>query len=240
MKKQTMLLIPEKADIELEQIFATWTAQGGIIKRLGKYWVKDEEIAQSNIVIYGNQTFSLVLEQLYGVKLISPDDTLIARLDKKWTKREIKIAKLIDLQENEFPVFVKPVIPKLFIAGVFQSLSDFQSSTKGLDAKEELIISSIVENIECEARVYVKDGLIMDLASYEGFGDLETAHSFLTTFLADAKNELPKVVVIDIAYSKTLGWFILEFNACWGAGLNNCDAKKVIACIVEATENQKA
>jgi hypothetical protein len=30
---------------------------------------------------------------------------------------------------------------------------------------------------------------------------------------------------------------ILEFNACWGAGLNNCKAEKVIECIIGATIN---
>jgi hypothetical protein len=53
----------------------------------------------------------------------------------------------------------------------------------------------------------------------------------------DNKNQLPRVVVVDIAFSELTGWFILEFNACWGAGLNNCKAEKVIDCIIGATIN---
>lgn len=49
------------------------------------------------------------------------------------------------------------------------------------------------------------------------------------------RDQLPRVVVIDIAYNQEKGWFVLEFNACWGAGLNNCNAEKVIDCIIGAT-----
>ena len=48
---QTTLLIPEKTDIEFEQVFETWTKKGGIIKRLGKYWIRDEELAKKPIAI---------------------------------------------------------------------------------------------------------------------------------------------------------------------------------------------
>src|SRR5574339_411495 len=111
----TTLLIPEKTDPEFEQVFKTWTESGGQIKRLGKYWIKDEELAKQKIAIYGNQTFSLVLAQIYDVNLISPDDTLIARLDKKWTKRTILLKRISEITPDQFPVFIKPVIPKLFI-----------------------------------------------------------------------------------------------------------------------------
>jgi hypothetical protein len=63
--------------------------------------------------------------------------------------------------------------------------------------------------------------------------------TFLNDFIDINKNQLPGVVVIDIAYSSDLGWFVLEFNACWGAGLNNCKAENVIDCIVGATINSR-
>ena len=238
MDKPTILLIPEKTDIEFEQVFATWTEQGGQIKRLGKYWVKDEEIEKNKIAIYGNQTFALVLAQIYNVELISPDDKLISRLDSKWTKREIQIKKIGELIETNFPVFIKPVIPKAFIAAIFKDLNDFQTSTKALDENEEVIVSSIVENIQAEARAYIMNGIIKDLAFYEGSGDLSKGYSFMQDFVDELKNELPKVVVVDIAYSNKTGWFVLEFNACWEAGLNNCNAEKVMDCIIGATVNK--
>jgi len=239
MTEQTTLLIPEKADIEFEQVFETWTHKGGIIKRLGKYWIRDEELAKQPIAIYGNQAFSLVLAQVYNVELISPDDALIAKLENKWIKRKIELKEIGEITQADFPLFVKPVIPKLFIAGIFQTLPDFKEVTKGLQDSEQVLVSSVVNNIQAEARSFIMDGAIKDIALYEGSGDLTTGKSFLNDFIDNNKNELPIVVVIDIAYSNDLGWFVLEFNACWGAGLNNCKAENVIDCIVGATINKR-
>jgi hypothetical protein len=48
MDKSIILLIPEKTDIEFEEVFATWIKYSGQIKRLGKYWVKDEDLIKKN------------------------------------------------------------------------------------------------------------------------------------------------------------------------------------------------
>jgi hypothetical protein len=232
------LLIPEKTDIEFEQVFATWTNSGGQIKRLGKYWIKDEELANKKIAIYGNQVFAFVLAQIYDVELLSPDDTLIARLDTKWTKRQIERKQIVQLDENDFPIFIKPVIPKVFIADVFQNLAEFQEAINGLENTEEILVSSIIENIQAEARCFVKDGAVKDIVIYEGKADLASGKEFISNFIDDYKNQLPKVTVVDIAFSEQVGWFILEFNACWGAGLNGCNAEKVIDCILSATINK--
>jgi hypothetical protein len=237
MTNPTILLIPEKSDIEFEQVFETWTKNGGLIRRLGKYWVRDEELAKQRIAIYGNQAFSLVLAQIYNVELISPDDTLIARLGNKWTKRNITLKQIGQVTPAEFPVFIKPVIPKLFNAGIFHAIADFKQVTAGLQDIEQVLVSGIVDNIRAEARSYIMDSVIKDVAIYEGSADLDTGKKFLTDFIESNKLNLPKVVVIDIAYSNSLGWFVLEFNACWGAGLNNCKAENVIDCIVGATIN---
>jgi len=231
------LLISEKTDSEFEQVFATWTKKGGKIKRLGKYWIKDDELANEKISIYGNQTFAFVLAQIYHVELLSPDDKLIARLEHKWTKRNVVLKQIGQLVENDFPIFIKPVIPKIFTAGIFNAMSDLTAVITGLPDAEEILISSIVTDIQAEARSFVKDGVVKDIAFYEGAADLESGRNFVVKFMAENKNELPNVVVVDIAFSENTGWFILEFNACWGAGLNGCEAKKVIDCIVGATIN---
>ena len=238
MTEQITLLIPEKTDIEFEQVFETWTKKGGIIKRLGKYWIRDEELAKQRIAIYGNQTFSLVLAQVYNVELVSPDDVLIAKLESKWTKRKIELKQIGQITQEDFPVFVKPVIPKLFIAGIFQTLTEFKQVTAGLQDSEQVLVSSIVGNIQAEARSFIIDGTVKDIALYEGSGDLTTGKIFLNNFIDNSKKQLPSVVVVDLAYSNDLGWFVLEFNACWGAGLNNCKAENVIDCIVGATINK--
>jgi len=237
MDSSISLLIPEKLDIESEQVVAAWTKNGGQVKRLGKFWIKDEELANQPIAIYGNQAFAFVLAQIYNVELLSPDDTFIARLDDSWTKRSVQLKQVGQLVESDFPVFIKPVIPKIFLAGIFQNLADFKKATEGLPDTEELLGSSIISNIQAEARCYIKDGTVMDIAFYEGSADLAAGEKFATDFITHNKNKLPNVVVVDIALSEQTGWFVLEFNACWGAGLNNCKAEKVIDCIIGATVN---
>lgn len=233
----TILLIPEKTDIEFEQVFVTWTGNGGLIKRLGKYWIRDEALLNEKIAIYGNQTFAFVLAQIYEVELLSPDDTLIARLDTKWTRRNIQLRSIGEIAEDDFPVFIKPVIPKIFVAGVFKTLAAFKEVIQGLSDEEQILVSSVVDPIQAEARSFIMNGEIKDLALYEGFGDLNEARIFLAEFLANNSSDLPDVLVVDIAYNEGTGWFVLEFNACWGAGLNNCSAEKVIDCIISATIN---
>jgi ATP-grasp domain, R2K clade family 2 len=237
MDKSIILLIPEKTDIEFEEVFATWIKYGGQIKRLGKYWVKDEDLLKNKIAIYGNQTFAFVLAQIYNVKLLSPDDTLIARLDYKWTKRNIELKQINQIVDTDFPVFIKSVIPKIFIANSFNSFFDFKQVTKGLPDTEGILVSSIVEHIQAEARSFIMDGIIKDIALYEGSANLLSGIKFLLDFIENKKSQLPKIQVIDIAFSEQTGWFILEFNACWGAGLNNCKAENIIDCIINATVN---
>lgn len=235
MKTPVTLLIPEKTDIEFEEVWAAWTENGGRIRRLGKYWIRDEELARQPIAIYGNQTFALVLAQIYHVTLLAPDDTLIARLSKEWTKRDIRLKQISDINAADFPVFIKPVIPKIFLAGIFQSLAAFELTTKGLQATEPVLVSGIVADIEAEARSFIRNGVVLDIALYEGHADLVSGKDFVTDFIQHHQEALPAVVVVDIAYSKEAGWFILEFNACWVAGLNNCSAALVMDCILEAT-----
>ena len=233
----TILLIPEKTDIEFEQVFATWAGNGGEIRRLGKYWIRDEELADRKIAIYGNQTFAFVLAQIYNVELLSPDDTLITRLDTKWTGRNVQLRQIGEIRESDFPVFIKPVIPKIFIARIFESLAAFNKVVQGLAADEQILVSSIINPIQAEARAFIMNGEIKDIAFYEGVASLDEGKAFLTSFIDNSRNDLPDVVVVDIAFNEKIGWFVLEFNACWGAGLNNCSAEKVIDCIVNATVN---
>jgi hypothetical protein len=77
----------------------------------------------------------------------------------------------------------------------------------------------------------------MDIAFYEGSANLHEGKMFVAEFATEHKEQLPGVYVVDIAFSEQTGWFVLEFNACWGAGLNNCNAEKVIDCIIGATIN---
>lgn len=237
MDKSTILLLPEKRDTEFEQLAAAWAGMGGQVKRLGKFWVRDEEIAKYPIAIYGNQAFAMVLAQIYNVQLLSPNDELIAELNNQWTKRKIGRKQIGQMKAGDFPIFIKPVVPKLFLAAIFPNISVFKEKTERLDSAEEILVSSIVDDISAEVRCFILDGTVKDMALYEGNADLTIGESFVNEFIAGHKANLPQSVVIDIAFSEKQGWFVLEFNAPWGAGLNNCKAEKVLDCILAATIN---
>lgn len=231
-----ILLIPEKSDPETQEVAACWEARGRLVRKLGKYWIKDDELQHTQLSVYGNQTFSLVLAQLYNLELISPDDSLIATLDNKWTKRNIQSSTLEETTRANYPVFVKPVIPKQFQAAIFYSQSELSKTTEGLPHDEPVLLSEIVTGIQAEARAYILNGTIKDIAFYEGTGELDQAKIFLESFVKTNQQSIPTPVIIDLAYTPILGWFILEFNACWGAGLNNCTAEKILDCIEAATK----
>ena len=63
MNTSITLLIPKKTDIENEQVFSAWIENGGQVKRLDKFWIKDEELAKQRIAINGNQAFAFVVAQ---------------------------------------------------------------------------------------------------------------------------------------------------------------------------------
>jgi len=205
MQQLPILLIPEKTDIEFDAVFQAWVERSAMIMRLGKYWVKEERLVNEKIAVYGNPAFAFVLAEIYGATLISPDDTLIARLSPEWTKRRVRTGQKKDLSAADFPVFVKSVIPKMFVAGVFSSITAFSESTVGISAEEEILISSVVENITAEARSFILDGDIRDLALYEGSGDLAAGRAFLEDFIAAHEQLLPATLVIDIAYAPATG-----------------------------------
>lgn len=235
---EKILLIPEKSDSETHEVAACWTNRGGNVIKLGKYWVKNEDIQLKQLTVYGNQTFSLVLAQIYQLELISPDDSLIATLDHKWLKRNVRLTSLENLSSQNFPLFVKPAVPKQFQAAVFYSYDEIAAITNGLPGHESVLVSDVISDIRAEARAYVLNGVIKDIALYEGTGDLEQAMRFLESFLATNAKTVPDTVIIDLADSAERSWFILEFNACWGGGLNHCKAEKVIDCIEAATKNK--
>jgi hypothetical protein len=229
-----ILLVPGKRDIELDAVTDAWEARGGTVRRLEKYWIKDPAWEGTQISVYGNQTFSLVLAQIYGLELVSPDDALLASLDISWTKRLIVEQTLEAVADIDFPAFIKPVVPKAFTAAVFLNAEELAAHADGLPAKETILVSGIVAPIDAEVRAFVFRGAILDMAVYEGDGDVAAAKWFLKGFLA-ANPGLPDPLVIDLLYAGQTGWAILEFNACWGAGLNGCDAEKVLPSIAAAT-----
>lgn len=229
-----ILFIPEKFDKERQDVLDTWISLGGVGFKVAKFWQEPIFDKKNKVVIYGNDTFALVLAQVLNVRLVTVDDTLIANFDIKWTKRKINITSLNKIEANVFPKFIKPVIPKQFKSKVYKDIQELIAETAGIAIEERIIISEIIQ-IEAELRSFVYNNKILDTAIYEGNADIAAAQYFLQEFIKSNSTKLPNTFVIDIGYNQLIGWFVIELNSSWAAGLNNCKATKVIDAIVSAT-----
>lgn len=232
-----ILLIPDKSDIERDAVANSWIKNSGKVLRVGKFWEHPNNINNQRVTIYGNDTFGLVLAQVIGVELMFPKDEIISTIGLKWTKRQIDILKLSEVRPSLFPTFIKPVTPKTFASKVYESHTAFLTEIRGLNPSERIIRSDII-SVDSEVRAFILNQKILDAALYEGTANLDSAYQFLNCFLDECTVNLPKSYVLDLGYNNTDGWFIIEFNSSWGAGLNACNPDKVINGIREATINK--
>ncbi|MGF1529161.1 MAG: ATP-grasp domain-containing protein, partial [Candidatus Competibacterales bacterium] len=89
-----------------------------------------------------------------------------------------------------------------------------------------------VVNYKSEFRAFVLDGQVLDCAVYEGNGSVKLAVSFINSMVRNIN--VPHATVIDAGLSDE-GFSLIEFNASWGAGLNGCQATKILPAIIAAS-----
>ncbi|ABC29070.1 hypothetical protein HCH_02245 [Hahella chejuensis KCTC 2396] len=225
------MVIPEKNDLERDSVAAAWSAAGGEVSRLGRFW-EPPSYDPAKVRVYGNDTFALVLAQKLGLDLISPADDLLVQLPQQALQRSVTLLPLSVAMTSPFPAFLKPAAPKLFKAAIYTSLTDLAVETRGLEPDTPVLHSEIVQ-FACEIRCFVWRGDVLDAAIYEGDGALEDGLRFARQLARSG--DLPTTCVLDIGYIPQRGWAIIEANAAWGAGLNGCRADKVLPCIEAAT-----
>ena len=231
--KPLLLVIPEKTDEETLAVAKIWRDEGQKVLKLGKFW-EPPKLDEYEVRVYGNDTFCNVLAQLLQLKLTAPNDKLLASFDEYFLKRWVGLAFLGQSDGLVFPKFIKPAIPKLFQGQVFYTLGELEQNTKGLGEDAEILVSEVV-TIEKELRAFVLKSKVQTLAIYEGKqGQLPT--QFVQEFADRYASQLPITYVVDFGYNNDIGWFVLELNAVWGAGLNGCDPQKVAHCLEYATE----
>lgn len=186
-----LLCIPEKVDEERDALALCWEQQGGQVMRIDKFWVKPD-IGTKAVSLYGFDMFCLILAQILEVELISPPDDLLLHIDaKRWLKRNLQVRALGDVRQEDPPIFIKSLVPKLFPAKVYTTLQELHSATEGIKPDEEVLLSSII-SVEKEVRVFVVVDSICDMALYEGEGSAEEAREFALTFLEHCRSQLPQ------------------------------------------------
>lgn len=231
------LLIPDKEDSERDAVADTWSHNGGEVLHIAKFW-NPPPLDNKEIRVYGNNMFCLILAEKLGLELISPEDDFLVKIDRHWAKRKITIMTLSEARGITFPAFIKPVVPKVFKAGVYDNLVALEIECMRLELSTPVYVSEVVD-ITAEARSFIFDGQVMDISIYEGSGNLQEARDFLNSFLRSNEGIIPNSFVLDVGFIGGRGWAVIEANAAWGSGLNGCDAAKAVWAIANASARIK-
>jgi hypothetical protein len=225
------LLISNKADSERDALADAFAKGGGTVHRLGRFW-EPPVLDPATVRVYGADSFCLVLQQKLRFALCSPEDDLLLYVPARFLQRRVEKLSLADAQLLSFPVFIKPVTPKQFRGTVYRSAKELANECRGLPPETAVFVSEVVQ-ITTEVRSFLLDGRVLDASAYEGNAAIVDAIAFISE-LAHAV-ELPRTVVVDVGLIVDRGWAVIEFNASWGAGLNGCDASKVLPAILAAS-----
>lgn len=200
--------------------------------RLDRFW-EPPSLEPKSTRVYGPDTFVLVLQQKLGLELSSPDDRLIASVPPLLLRRGIELLPLAKVLAADFPIFVKPVVPKQFQARVYSTAEQLHAECNGLDPAVEVFRSEVI-SLAAEARAFLLRGKVLDLRVYEGKATADELVNFVHTVVAAVP--LPKAVVMDVGIDANGSPTLIEFNAAWGAGLNGCDPELVLPAILAASE----
>ena len=225
------LLISDKADVERDAVARAFESCGGTVHRIGRFW-DPPTFEASTVRVYGAVVFCLVLQQKLGLTLCSPPDELLLGAPSQFLNRRVTRQTLGEISSVDFPAFIKPVAPKLFSGAVYETRDALVAECRGLPVETAIFVSERV-TLAAEVRTFVLQGEVLDAALYEGESELSGAVDFVRALTMSMA--LPRTVVIDVGFVDGRGWVLVEFNPSWGAGLNGCDAGKVLPAIVSAT-----
>ena len=225
------LLVPDKPDVERDAVAQAFENCGGTVHRIARFW-DPPHFEPSTVRVYGADAFCLVLQQKIGFTLCSPSDELLLTVPPRFLNRQISRQTLGETPSADFPAFIKPVIPKQFRGAVYESRAAVAAECRGLPPDTAILVAEAVA-FTAEVRSFVLDGVVLDAAVYEGPSDAAGAGEFVEALTKSMP--LPRTVVVDVGLIDGRGWAVVEFNAAWGAGLNGCDAEKVLPAIVAAS-----
>jgi hypothetical protein len=203
---------------------------GGEVHRLGRFW--DPPVFDpATVRVYGADSFCLVLQQKLGFALCSPADDLLLQVPSRFLQRQIA-QRTLDQVVAALPAFVKPITPKQFRGAVYSSTDELAAECRGLPPQTPVLLAEPV-TLTTEVRSFVLDGRVLDAAVYEGSAVVADAIALINELVQAIT--LPRAVVVDVGFVAGRGWAVVEFNAAWGAGLNGCDATKVLPAILAAS-----
>lgn len=172
---------------------------------------------QKNTIVLGGVT--AVRHALTVLGIVPPAPIDIPDELKLFTQRDIQIGTIKNFMEQDrFPLFVKPTKPKLFTGMVVSSKDELSFlAALDLDAEESIIITSSVVNFMSEYRVFVIDKKIVDCRRYSG--DFEITPNFdIINRTIESYTTQPIAYAIDFGVTDTGETVLVEVNDGYSIG----------------------
>lgn len=225
------LVVPPRPYPEQTPVHDAWRRRGGRVHRVSRL---DEplDVPREQVRLYGDYAFCVLVAGALALELVSPPDDLLLTPGSEWLQREVSGSTLEMLLQADFPLFVKPLAPKLFPAVVYPSRKALARDTRGLIGSTPVLVTEPVQ-WECEVRCLVLEGRVLSCSVYEGEGSPGEARQFARTFAEH--HDVACTYVLDVGRVRGRGWGVLEANPVWGAGLNGCDPDAMADCVAAAT-----
>jgi len=227
-----ILVTPPSADVERDAVATAWADAGGEVVRVDRFW-QPPELDPTLVRIYGPHTFALVLAEVWPIELVSPPYDLILGLPDDVLLRRMGSCRLDEVGALPLPLFVKPLVPKLFTAAVYDDPASIQEETAGLEG-ETMVVWSEPRRFVAEVRIFATGRAIHAASAYEGdVPNLDAATAVGRRVLENIAYDGP--LVLDVGQFDDGRWAVIEVNEAWGAGLNGCDAEACVPVLGQAT-----
>ena len=166
----------------------------------------------------------LIVNSLLNEKGIFPTNYNYPDRYKKYYGRRIFKAKLSELKEEMFPLFVKPLEEKTAPGIVFNSHKYFNTEYDNIKPDSELLCSEVV-NFLSEWRCFIRYNRIEYIRFYRGNSNIQPDYSIVEEVLGVSK-DMPAAYTLDFGITEDGRTLIVEMNDGYSIGCYGLDEIK--------------
>ncbi len=233
MSEPLLILTPRQVNDTIT-LQAAALARGWQVERL-ENWRAPLSLAEHDLVIYGEPLFAEVVAETLGCALLQTPPDWLARLPRRFLRREVACLTLGEARLLTQPMFVKPAEGKSFVARVYPHGTDLLA--RDLLPDETPVLISEPVQWDLEFRCFVLEHHVVASSPYLRVGELvedengtwvaseaecAAAVDYAQTVLSTPEISVPAAFVLDVGLLRDRGWAVIESNAAWGAGLYGC------------------
>jgi hypothetical protein len=210
-------------------------------------WRDVEQLAATDIVVYGEHMFAEYVAQVHQLALLQPPFHFVASLPSAFRKRTIQFTDLRNARSWPETAFFKPADDKCFPAKVYKSGAELPGGDILPDATP-VLISEPVE-WELEFRCFVLDRQVATCSPYLRGGvlaqdedgtwpadpsEIRAVTAWTSEVLSDGSVRVPPALVLDVGVIQGRGWAVVEANPAWAAGIYGCDPDTVLPVLARS------